>query len=370
MLGRNSVQTDFHVGKRVVAGNGTSSILEGEDDHLNLRVEIVEQIDMDAVGRGENAMMVLRSGDETRNVLLCSTRVIDDLDGPSAWRTMWTDPLPENDGQALAFVRAAHARDARQGRETVLLLWVVAATAGGRGYAHLLTENSDAADASHATGNGLHHSIHALAIEVEDDLESGSLVAGRLKDAYLRDGIIVHKFARCHLIASNLTIEQAANIVPRPAISKGRFAISNFGGWHQVHNEEEQALARSEPSESLVLGWMEGGRLEVQCLASTGIAFWMNDDPASYAETSIPGPGLWMWRNVRRSGHTDHEGVYDESMEGEWQRATIADVTHMIGSVDDCANEIREYTGEDGDPSLVVEGHLGLSGKDLAILKG
>lgn len=346
MTGMNVAQTDYHVGQRIVAGRDARTNLEGDISYGEMRMETVESIDEDARGRGNNARMTLRHGDETRTVLLCWTKIDDRTVQETPWRTLWSEPLPVDDAQALAYVRAVTSTETYR---SVALLWIGAVKPDGGAYAHMLTETHEQ-DAERGRcvreSPGMHYGAHPISVRGGQPLIPRTLVAARLTGAEGEDGVVVHEVRILATIVEDVTLVEAASAMPVQTRRPGCRGTHNLVGWFRINEEEDRALARTEPSEALTLCWMDGGSAVVKCLAKTGIDFWNNDDPETYAENAVPGPGLWMWRNVQYRGYRDHEGGYDADMDGDWEPATQEDVLRMAGSISAAEDDVMHYIDE------------------------
>lgn len=351
MKGRRLSQNDYHVGQRVVSGRDPKIGLglgPGEHDlitYRDMRVETVEAIDEDARRMGTNARMVLRHGDEVRTVLLCHTGIDDRHVEDTGWRTLWSEPLPEDDHAAIALASAIHSTN---GYRDISLFWIAAAAEDGICYAHMLTDAvSECEEIPIIRSHGaLSYTTVAVALRCPVEAAPRSVIAVRLEEARAEGGRVIHCGGHATVIMTDVDLDIAAGSIPIRTQPPGIVSAGNIAGWSVLDDAEGRALALEEASEALTLCWDDGGTRGVTCLAKTGIDFWKNDDPEAYAETTIPGPGLWMWRNVRYRSHVDHEGVWDGDMQGEWHPATTKDVLAMAGSLDAVADDIRHYTGE------------------------
>ena len=351
MKGRHLSQDDWHAGLRIVAGRdpvlGAGMADMRRTHYGELRIEVVDWIDEDARRQGLNARMRLRSGGETREALLCRTGVNDQEIEDTPWRTLWTEPLPGDDAVALAFV---HAVAGHPGHRDVGLLWVAATGPDGVAYAHPLVERDEHRENGEHRGArtpGCMIATPAIAVRSAVAIAAGTVVAVRPGEAVVEDGRTVHLVGDPDVVMTGTTLAQATEAFPVARAPAGMAGWSNLAGRHAYDDAEERAQACNEASEALTLCWMDGGRKEVSCLAKTGIDFWRNDDPEDYARGTIPGPGLWMWRNVRYRAFTDHEGGWDGDMSGEWTVASEDDVLRMTGSLRAAASDIAHYTGDD-----------------------
>lgn len=347
MVGLSMLQTEYRAGMRIIAGRGRTMGLASADPYAEMRVETVEHVDLDNVARGENARMTLRYGDELRDVLLCRTSIHDDAYAPSRWRTIWTEPLPQDDAAAIALVAGALGAERLR---SAILLWIGSVMQDGSAYAHPLIEDARYGEGGYEghqsiPTSGMAYAPLGIVVQTDVALEGRSLVVAQLKDATEVDGIAIHRIEAPRVIMRDVGLKQAAEAIPIVPRLPGFHASGNFAGWYAICENEERAHALQEDSEALVLCWNEAGRTETKCLAQSGIAFWRNDDPDAYAESSVPGPGLWMWTEVDYRGFTDHEGVYDADMSGKWCPASEEDVERMTGSISAAAEDIVEYTG-------------------------
>lgn len=359
----NIAMRDYHPGQRVVAGRGRSTMLGGGITHQEMRIETVETLDHEAVGRGHNARMTLRHGSELREVLLCNTSIADHQIAASPWTTLWTEPLPESDAAALALVAAVASAPYHR----TLLLWIGAAMEDDTAYAHVITDRMrtdvDVEEGCCPT-DGMGYFPHPILVKGEFRFEPRSVVAVTLEDATEREGVAMHSVRDARMLFRNVGLEEGAEALPMRT-RRGMFDTGNLAGWYEVDENEERAHAMTEPSEALTLCWSDGGDTQIVCLAKTGIDFWRNDDPEAYARDGVPGHGLWMWGNVRYRGYLDHEGGYDADMSGDWTPATELDLERMAGSVDAVRDDVVEYTGEQ-ESDDVVERYMAMARELLA----
>jgi hypothetical protein len=346
MKGMHLSQRDYRVGQRVVAARDRRTDLTGTAEYGAMRVETVESIDEDARRMGYNARMELRHADEVRTVLLCGTSIHDDAIERTPWRTIWSEPLPDRDEAATAFAGAVTGTD---GYRDVALAWVGCVTADGIAYVHLLTDDRrrdvEVGDVVETPG-ALSYGARAIAMRFPSEPKARSVVAARLHQAVYEHGLFVHHAASVTEILHDIALDAAAGAFPVLDRRPGTMGTSNLVGWHRIDEDEERAHAMTEPSEALTLCWNDGADDQVKCLAKTGIDFWRNDDPEAYARDAVPGPGLWMWRNVRYRGYRDHEGGYDADMDGDWQPATEDDVVAMVGTLSAAESDILHYVDE------------------------
>ena len=344
MKGMAMLAREIVPGHRFVAVRNMTQDLKGRRRWDDLRIETVEAVDSAAVKRGDNARVTLRSGPETREVMVCHTGVADDAIAITGWRTVWTEPLPADDREALAYVGALLAD---KGYRDVALLWIGAAR-GVEAYAHLITDRVHADEPLAAT-EGMHYAPTAIGVLATEPLEEGSLVAASMDRAHKTDGRFVLELKHAEVIRRNVSLKDAVGIVPVvPRI--GRMTPNgNLASWHDIDERFDEAQARSEPSEALVLAWGEGRELRASCLGKRGIAFWHNDDPEPYAEDGVPGPGLWLWSDVAVRGYVDHEGGHDMDMTGDWTPAKDEDIKRLFGDPSCLDGEISEHCGEDPD---------------------
>lgn len=354
MIGCHRIAPEFEPGTRVVSARGRRLGPNDEATWEEMRVETVTSVDRDAIGRGHNARMTLVSADGEREVML-------GYGGPVAhggWLTLWTDPLPDDDAAALALVSGAFGS-----RGKAALFWIAAANGDGVAYAHQIADMVWADDEMETAG-GLHHDPRAVRLRADDALESGTLVVGRLGRATMDDGVVTHVLGNARCVMRDVTLMRAADAFTRPPHVNTLFS-GNFASRRDLVDVEREAEARAERSEALVLCWKDGGDHRCMTLAKTGIAFHHEDDPNAYAENSVPGEGLWMWRDVVGCGGYDHEGGYDYELDGDWVPATEADVLDMAGSLDAMASDIRDYTGapQEAEP---VERYMALARKVAA----
>ena len=344
MIGHHRSPTGLRAGDRVVAGLGERTRFEGGRAWSAMRIETVVDIDADAVRRGGNAVMTLAHGDETRRVIAGHTGVHDDQIESTGWRTIWIDPLPAGDAVALTLVRTI-AGTPRGG--SCVLLWIADIMPDGRAYAHQITDIGETEGVNLVGTDGCLYDQQPIAIRADEPFARRALVVAHLGRAQDEDGVVVHRLVAARTLLADIALPAAAAAIPAAIHPADHFHHGNLAGRHAVLEEAERAWTETQPSEAVVLAWNDGGTAWTRCLATSGIAFWHNDDPGAYAEQSVPGPGLWMWTEVSMRVYTDHEGVADCDMEGEWRPATMADVERLLGPVPCADRDIADHACED-----------------------
>lgn len=337
MRGMNTTQHDYHVGMRLVTARDRTQGLDGVSRFREMRIETVEDIDREAIGRGHNAVMTLRHGEDTRRVILCYTSIAED----APMRVVWSDPLPDDDEAALALVAGAYADPASR---RAALFWV-GAVADQVAYCHLVTDDLHGDQGLQPVGGRMSASAKAIAIGVWNGAARGDLITGLLADATKDKGLTVHRLKGVATVMSGVSLEDAAPPMAERSRRRG-FGWSNFMGMDQIEEMEDRAHQATLRSEALVLRWMDGDREQTRVVSSTGLAFHHVDDAECYVEDSIPGVGLWMFENARLGSSVSYEGEHDSWMEGRARPATAQDVASMFGSTDDLDRELIDIMDE------------------------
>lgn len=337
MRGIRTTQQDIAIGHRVVSISRIAFSLNKLMTLESPEVERVVEIDEEARSKGYNFQVTLEGQNGRRNVIMTHTGFSRDSGRP----ILWSEPLPENDDEAIAFVAAAFMRG--EGKRSYLF-WV-GQIGEAYAYCHLITDRHYAEE-NMILGEDMFYSPNAIPITLPSNIEQGMLIGIDQLNGTAEDGLIVHKPGNVQIVMRNKTLAQAAAI---PTIPRNHSSLSygNFNSMHDVAEQEELALARSEPSEALVLAWKDGDEQHVNVLGSTGIDFYRQDDIEIYVEGHIPGPGLWRFVNAKMLGYTSYEGEYDQDLDGDAIPADREAIRRHFGAIEALNAEIFEITGQE-----------------------
>lgn len=336
MMGMHTLQREIAVGHRLVSASRLAYGLNNMRTLENPQVERVVQVDEDARRLGHNMRVTLEGPDGVRDVVMAHTGFVRD----GRREILWSDPLPDDDAEAIAMVAAAYMRT--NGYRS-LLFWTTPAH-DGIAYCHLLSDQVHADEPMIVT-SGLAHSSHGIPLLLPEGIAAGSVIGvDRLRGGIV-DGRCVHSPLNVVTVMTGRTLAEAAAI-PSWKRTRSDWHSGNFGSMHDVNEAEELALARSQPSEALVVSWMDGDDRQVHVLGSSGIAFHHQDDIAAYIEGHIVGDGLWLFANAEMHGYHDHEGGYDQDLDGDAVPADHAAVERLFGPVGDIAREMVDVIGE------------------------
>jgi len=336
MRGQHTLQREIAVGHRIVSvsrlayGLNKTRTLEGPS------VERVVEVDEDARRLGHAMRLVLEGPEGRREVHMAHTGFRRD----PRREILWSDPLPEDDAQAIALVAAAFLRDSGYAS---LLFWA-GPSHDGVSYCHLVTDVVHAEEAMVAT-DGMFYSPHGIPMRLPDGVAAGTLIGVDRLRAEMVDGRCIHTPANVVTVMTGVTLAEACAI---PVVERRRsdFPVGNFGSMHEVMEAEELAYARNEPSEALVVSWMDGDSRQVHVLGSSGIAFHHQDDIACYVEGHIVGDGLWLIANAEMHGYHDHEGGYDQDLDADAVPADHDAIRRLFGPVAEIAREMVDVIGD------------------------
>lgn len=336
MRGVSTTQRDIEIGHRLVSVARIEIGLNKVQRLADPQIERVTAIDEDARRMGHNMRLTLEGPSGARDIYMAHTGFNEQ--GPR--RVIWSDPLPEDDEVAIALVSAA--RMATEGRQSILL-WI-GGIDSGIGYCHQVTDQIHAEDNLVVDG-GYAHTPYGIPVLIPDGIGAGALIGVDRLCAEIVDGRCVHKPANVHVVMGQCTLKQATDM-PVARRRRSTFSYGNFGGLSVVTDAEELAQARAEPSEALVVVWMDGDSQQTHVLGTTGIAFHRQDDVAIYLEDKMPGIGLWLFANASMHGSYSHEGEYDQDLDGDAVPADHAAIERLFGPVDEIAREMVEVIGD------------------------
>lgn len=336
MRGLHTLQREIAPGHRIVIASRLAHGLGKLRTLENPAVERVVEIDEDARRMGHNMRLQLDGPGGTREVIMAHTGFVRD----GLREILWSDPLPDDDAEAIALVAAAYMRDDGHGS---LLFWTGHVN-DGIAYCHLVTDKVWAEEAMVATGN-MYHSSHGIPLRLTGDIPAGSVIGVDRLRAEMVDGLCVHTPANMVTVMTGKTLAEAAAIPIRKP-RRSDFGCANFGSMHDVIEAEELAFARNKASEALVVSWMDGDQRQIHVLGSSGIAFFRQDDVGCYIEGHIVGDGLWLFANAEMHGTYDHEGGYDQDLDGDAVPADHAAIERLFGPVGDFAREMVDVIGD------------------------
>lgn len=351
MLGVHKYQTEFKVGDRIVSAKSLRAGYDYKKGHETLsysdiRIETIREIDETSKAMGHNITAKVGHDDKERKVIICRSSIQEyqESNQHPEWKVVWTDPLPEDDELALNYVKAVI-----QNRTTgkTGLFWT---RNGGNNviYAHMLSDSREFHEeikvmSEYEKENYFSYSCHALLFKTEENLPEKTLFTGIVDKANLENGVMINDLASITILKSNIELDAASQIIA----DQEEKNPGNLMPYRKILEIEEVAFVKTLPSEALVLAWNDGERVSATVLGSSGYPFYQNEDPDAYAEETIPGPGLWAWRNVSMHVYRSYEGETDVSMEGDWEVADEKIITSLWGPLSDMDDEIREYTGDE-----------------------
>lgn len=345
MKGLKTLQREISIGHRLVSVSRLAYGLNNTRTLESPQIERIVEIDGEARRNGHNITITLEGPSGRRDVVMAHTGFVYD-----AKRTiLWSEPLPDDDEEAIALVAAAYMRS---DSHSSLLFWV-GKGCDGLAYCHLITDRIHAEEPVMKAAGGMYYAPHGIPMRLPTDVSEGMLIGVDRVDATLEDGLIIHKPRNVQIVMRNKTLAQAAALPAAPR-RRSEFAGGNFGGMYEINNAEELAIAVSEPSEALVLVWSDGDRQETTVLGSSGIAFHQQDDVAIYLEDKIPGPGLWSFVDAKMYGSYSYEGEYDQDLEGSAIPADHAAIERLFGPIEELPREVLEITGEVGDADTLI----------------
>lgn len=194
-----------------------------------------------------------------------------------------------------------------------------------------------------------------------DWAENSFVVAKGFSVRHDGDKKLVAEAGQIVRIIESTTIEGIANWLPDLPKQTGRVFSPSFE-WHPLGTlfdylrECDRGIARSEPNHALFYWYPDPteqhpDQTATWVLGSEGIAFYDVDSLADYFYGENIEHGLWMIENAK--WWTDHScGDYDCGIEGDWRRATIADVEAFGFDISTLNTELASIREIDVDPNL------------------
>ena len=347
MRGMGMRAEELEVGRRWATARRFSHGIDQRHPE-SMGIERIADFDREAVETGGGVRVTLETADGTRRDVVMTRASVETTGGVAV---VWTDPLPADDGVALALVAAANT-DTSQRRAT--LLWI-GAVEGDIAYCHLVTDDRHAGD-RHLSGDAgcMRISGVARAVRFDRPVTARSLVAVTRGRATIETGRCVHAPGSERTVMREASLEDVVAI-PTAAARRTDVASGNFSGAEHLDEAEEWAWAASKPSEALVLVVDDDGEDRTIVLGSGGTAFHNQDDAATYLEDKMPGPGLWAFVNAKTHSWEDHEGGWDQEIDGDAVPATIEVMERLVGPEAMVAAEIAGHTGVEADVAALIE---------------
>lgn len=337
MNGMNKRTAEISAGHRVIAVKGLKVDLNGYYQYDGIRIETVKDIDQNSIQQGHHAIGTLQHGEDVRKVVFLAMGGISETEFPSPWKVMWTEDLPARDDDAIDYFKAVQMKH----QQRTALMWVSSIRHDGIAFAHLISDRQYTEDQLTFEDGKMGYGPRPLLIRYDGLIHERALYGIVTKKASFEDGQYIHEVENVHNIMSNVSLLEALDRLPGRELKN---LCGNLMAAGMLEENEDRAYASSKPSEALVAAWKEGNSVCTAVIGSSGIAFWNNDDANCYAESEVPGPGLWLWHDVKWFGYTSHEGEHDATMEGDWSPATDQDIERLWGDRSNLIEEIAAYS--------------------------
>lgn len=260
---------------------------------------------------------------------------------------MWTLPVPEASNEELCRLVAGTVGSPRDRSGQKPLLLHVQSVNGDVAYAlpvlprgddrneRSLQPRYDAAPDYEVGNAAIWAHMMRITRRVEDwALRPGALVVAWMGMAHIADGLPVHQIR--HMIEIlRCSVERLGEWLPA-SLSPLGYHNGPFHDVLEIEEEEVRARVRLEPSEALVMGYLDGDTRGGRLLGTSGITYHHADDAlSSMFGADDPPLGLWVAKDARWTGEGE-----DVEIDFDLVPATMADVERFGWSAESLRTEI------------------------------